>query len=99
MHLVLKTLLKLFAPIAPFITDYTWRELYGKESIHLELLPKPEWEFGLEKFTGQITEFNTNIWKMKKDKGLSLKTEVKIEVPKELKVFEKDLVMMHNIKA
>lgn len=99
LHLVLKTLLKLFAPIAPFITDYTWRELYGKESIHLELLPKPEWEFGLEKFTGQITEFNTNIWKMKKDKGLSLKTEVKIEVPKELKVFEKDLVMMHNIKA
>ncbi len=99
LHLVLKTLLKLFAPIAPFITDYTWRELYGKESIHLELLPKPEWGFGLEKFTGQITEFNTNIWKMKKDKGLSLKTEVKIEVPKELKVFEKDLVMMHNIKA
>ena len=68
LHLVLKTLLKLFAPIAPYITDYVWGELYGKESIHLESLPKPEWSFGLEKFTEQITEFNANIWKMKKDK-------------------------------
>jgi valyl-tRNA synthetase len=99
LHLVLKTLLKLFAPIAPYITDCVWRELYGKESIHLESLPKPEWKFGLEKFTGQIIEFNTNIWKMKKDKGLSLKTEVEVKIPKELKGFEKDLVKMHNIKA
>ena len=99
LHLVLKTLLKLFAPIAPYITDYVWRELYGKESIHLELFSKPEWEFNLEKFTEQITEFNTKIWKMKKDKGLSLKTEIEIRIPKELKQFEKDLIKMHNIKA
>jgi valyl-tRNA synthetase len=99
LHLVLKTLLRLFAPIAPYITEYVWGELYGKESIHLESLPKPEWKFDFEKFTGQITEFNTNIWKTKKDKGLSLKTEIKIKIPKELKQFEKDLVMMHNIKA
>jgi valyl-tRNA synthetase len=98
LHLVLKTLLRLFAPIAPYITEYVWRELYGKESIHLESLPKPEWKFDLEKFTGQITEFNTNIWKTKKDKGLSLKTEIKIKIPKELKQFEKDLKKMHNIK-
>jgi len=99
LHIILKTLLKLFAPIAPFITDYVWRELYGKETIHLESFPKPEWEFALEKFTEKITEFNTKTWKMKKDKGLSLKTEIEIEIPNELKQFEKDLIMMHNIKA
>jgi len=99
LHLVLKILLKMFAPISPYITDYVWKEMYGKESIHLESLPKPEWKFDLEKFTEKITEFNTNIWKMKKDKGLSLKTEIKVKIPKELKQFEKDLVMMHNIKA
>jgi valyl-tRNA synthetase len=99
LNLVLKTLLKLLAPITPFITDYVWKELYGKESIHLESLPKTEWKFNLEGLTEKITEFNTEIWKTKKDKGLSLKTEIKIKIPKELKQFEKDLVMMHNIKA
>ncbi|MCX6821553.1 MAG: valine--tRNA ligase [Candidatus Aenigmarchaeota archaeon] len=98
LHLVLKTLLKLFAPISPFITDYVWKELYGKESIHLESLSKPEWGFGLEKSTGKITEFNTEIWKTKKDKGLSLKTEIEVKIPKELKQFEKDLINMHNIR-
>ena len=99
LHLVLKTLLKLFAPVTPYITDYVWRELYGNKSIHLESLPKPEWKFSLEKLTEQITEFNTKIWKMKKDKRLSLKTEIEVKIPKELKEFEKDLVKMHNIKV
>ncbi|MDI6826580.1 MAG: valine--tRNA ligase [Candidatus Aenigmarchaeota archaeon] len=99
LHLVLKNLLRLFAPIAPYITDYVWRELYGKKSIHLELLPKSEWGFGLEKLTGQITEFNMKIWKMKKDRGLSLKAEIEIKIPKELRQFERDLVKMHNIRT
>jgi valyl-tRNA synthetase len=99
LHLVLKNLLKLLAPIAPYITDYAWRELYGRKSIHTEFLPKTEWKFGLEKFTDQIVEFNNKIWKMKKDKGSSLKTEIEIKIPKELEQFEKDLVLMHNVKT
>ena len=35
---------------------------------------------------------------MKKDRKLSLKSEIKIGIPKELKRFEKDLIAMHNIK-
>jgi len=98
LHLVLKTLLKLFAPIAPFMTDYIWRELYGKKSIHLELLPKPEWMFGLEKLTENITSFNMEVWKKKKDKGLNLKAEIEVKIPNDLKEFEKDLTKMHNLK-
>jgi valyl-tRNA synthetase len=98
LHLVLKTLLKLFAPIAPFMTDYIWRELYSKKSVHLEVLPKPEWRFGLEKLTEKITSFNMEIWKKKKDKGLSLKTEIEVKIPNDLKEFEKDLTKMHNLK-
>ena len=97
LHLILKTLLKLSAPIIPFMTDYVWRELYGKKSVHLEEFPKPEFNYGLEKLTEKITSFNTKIWKLKKDKGLSLKTEIKIEMPRELKEFEDDLKRMHKI--
>jgi valyl-tRNA synthetase len=99
LHLALKTLLKLLAPITPFISDYVWMELYGKESIHKENFPKTEWNYGLEKLTEKLTDFNMKVWKEKKDKGLSLKTEIEIEIPKELKIFEKDLKKMHNIKS
>ncbi len=99
LHLVLKNLLKLFAPIAPYITDYVWRELYGKKSIHEESFPRPEWKYGLEKLTEQISGFNTKIWKIKKDSGMSLKAEIKIKIPKSLDEFQKDLIRMHNIRT
>jgi isoleucyl-tRNA synthetase len=38
---VLVTLSKLLAPIAPFISDEIFRNLTGKESVHLEDWPKP----------------------------------------------------------
>jgi len=98
LHLILKNLLKFFAPIAPYITDYVWRESYGKKSIHKEAFSKPEWKYGLEKLTDEITEFNSKIWKMKKDKGLSLKSELNIKIPKALIPFQKDLKKMHNIR-
>jgi len=99
LHLILKNLLRLFAPIAPYMTDYIWRELYSKRSIHEELFPKPCWKFGLEKLTDNITDFNMKIWKMKKDKGLSLRTEIKIKIPKNLVKFEKDLAKMHHLSV
>jgi len=48
--------------------------------------------------TDEITEFNSKIWKMKKDKGLSLKSESKIKISKALIPFRKDLQKMHNIR-
>ncbi len=99
LHTIFKTTLKLLAPIIPFITDYIWRELYGEESIHKESFPKSEWKYGLEKLTNRLLEFNTNVWKTKKDKGMSLKSGIKMKILEELKPFEKDLKRMHNIIA
>jgi len=99
LHLTLKTLLKLFAPIAPHMTDYIWRELYGKESIHKKPFPKPEWKYGLEKLTESIENFNTKIWKTKKDKGMSLKAKIKMKIPKDLRQLKKDLKKMHNLEV
>ncbi len=43
----LKVVLKLFAPIMPFITEEIYRELYEDSSIHISNWPKPNWNFGI----------------------------------------------------
>jgi hypothetical protein len=46
----------------------------------------------------QIIEFNSKIWKKKKDKGLSLRSEIKgVKIPPTLKDFSKDLKACHNL--
>jgi valyl-tRNA synthetase len=99
LHTCLKTILLLLAPVTPFITDYLWRMLYSKVSIHSEQFPKPEWKTEMTKLTQKILEFNTTVWNTKKKLGMSLKDKIEINIPIELKPFEKDLVAMHNIKS
>ena len=45
-----------------------------------------------------ISDFNSKVWNEKKEKGLSLKDSIKIEIPKELEIFKKDLVAMHHLE-
>ena len=98
LHKILSTILKLLAPITPFITDYLWQTLYSKESIHKEMQVEKESHEDMTKFTKEITEFNSKIWNEKKAKGLSLKDSIAITVPEGLSQFEKDLKSMHNLK-
>ena len=43
-------------------------------------------------------EFNSQIWKMKKDKEISLRERISgIEIPKELESFKKDLRACHSL--
>lgn len=98
LHTCLRTILILLSPIIPYITDHLWRELYSKKSIHLERYPKIKTKTELTKLTQKLIEFNSSVWNVKKEKGLSLKEQIEMEIPKELKVFERDLVAMHHIK-
>jgi valyl-tRNA synthetase len=98
LHTALQQILKLLAPITPFITDRLWRDLYGPRSIHLERLPKPRWPKTYTSKTGKIVEFNSLVWKTKKSRGLPLTAPISIEIPRELKAFSKDLVAMHRIE-
>jgi hypothetical protein len=42
--------------------------------------------------------FNSEVWKKKKEAGISLREEIKgVEIPEELKVFESDLKACHKI--
>lgn len=42
LHYVLERILKMLAPVTPFIADKIWMDLFGRESIHFEKWPKAE---------------------------------------------------------
>jgi valyl-tRNA synthetase len=99
LHEVIKELLLILAPIIPHMADFVWRKVYGERSIHLERFPKPVRYDISEKVSQSIIQFNAEVWKAKKEKGLALKDPIQAKVPAKLKPFEKDLVRMHHIRT
>ena len=99
MHKVLSTILKLLAPITPFITEHLWQTLYSEDSIHKEKIPEVENVEDFSQFTQNVIEFNSKVWNDKKERNLSLKDSIEINVPENLQGFKKDLVAMHNLKS
>ena len=97
LHKVLSTVLKLLAPITPFITEYLWRTLYSEQSIHKEMQVRPEISEKQNNLTKEISEFNSRVWNDKKAQNLSLKDPFRIEIPEEMEPFASDLKAMHNL--
>ncbi len=97
LHKTLSTILKLLAPITPFITEHLWKTLYSSESIHKQHQVETESEYNQSKITKEITEFNSKVWNEKKTKNLSLKDSITITIPDSLESFKKDLKSMHNL--
>ncbi|MEK6818283.1 MAG: valine--tRNA ligase [Thermoproteota archaeon] len=97
LHKTLSTILKLLAPITPFITEYLWKTLYSTESIHKQHQVEAESKYSQNKITKEITEFNSKVWNEKKTKNLSLKDSITITIPDSLESFKKDLKSMHNL--
>lgn len=95
----LDTILKLLAPIIPFLTFRIYTDL-RKKDVHAESFPEVEHDYKISFSKTDIELVNSTIWKHKKDKGLSLKDELKEAIiPKILSSIEKDLKAMHNIKT
>jgi valyl-tRNA synthetase len=102
LHHILQTILKLLAPIIPFMTEYIYQSVYQPtNSIHQELLPKCKYNQKIEdSCTNELIKLNSFIWKAKKDRELSLKAPViKVYIPNSLKGFISDLKEMHNIET
>jgi len=101
LHACLETVLRLLAPICPFITEALWLELYSRESIHRQRFPerRPEWESDLAALTPGFMGFNAAIWKYKKERGVALSQELAATVyaPAGLKPLKEDLETMHRI--
>jgi valyl-tRNA synthetase len=99
LYKVLDSILLVTHPILPFITHRIYRDMRGKD-IESEEFPTP-WKLYKTGFSVQeLLELNGEIWKAKKDRNLSLKTEIKeATLPNKFKPIEKDLVASHHIKS
>ena len=53
----------------------------------------------MSEITQLLSEFNSKVWNEKKQKELSLKDSIKIDVPETLNQFKKDLIAMHNLES
>ena len=73
LHYVFREALKMIHPIMPFITDYLWRKLYGGTILTQKLdVPKTEFEFTKDYLMDDLVHINSEIWKLKKERGMKL---------------------------
>ena len=87
----------LLGPITPFLTDHVWRQLYSKDSIHLQRFPRALWSKAHRRHTEKMLAFNRDVWRIKEEKDLALRDPLEMEVPKALAPFRKDLIKMHSL--
>ena len=96
LHFLLERILVLMYPIIPQITSLI-ADAKGIDLLNLEWPKGKNIDFSIDKVR-KILDFNSEVWKTKKDNGISLRNEISgIKIPKELKPFEKDLIKTHNI--
>ncbi|MHA1882388.1 MAG: valine--tRNA ligase [Candidatus Thorarchaeota archaeon] len=101
LHTVLEALLRVMAPITPFVTDSIYRQLYNPTGIHTELFPTPNknWVSSLVEHTDLLLRTNSGFWKFKRENDISLRSGLpEAYVSEDLKPWSKDLKAMHGIE-
>lgn len=95
LHEMLIMLSKLLYPIVPQITSIVLEHLDQEP----DRFPEGNKDASSEKTIIQLKEFNSHVWKTKKDQGISLREPIKgIKIPAQLVPFEQDLRAAHNIQ-
>ena len=102
LHRVFKLILKLLAPIMPFVTDYIWRHLYSpSKSIHTEVLTTEDlkYEEGNEDLIKLLIKVNSAVWKYKKENNMKLSDELSavLYIPAEGRVIAEDIKALHKV--
>jgi valyl-tRNA synthetase len=96
LHYLLERLLILAYPIIPQITSLIANE--KGIDLHSQEFPKAAKVKFDETILNKLIEFNKAVWKSKQEKGISLREPLEgTKIPKELKDFEKDIKLCHNI--
>tara|TARA_B110000263_G_scaffold236555_1_gene236009 strand:- start:177 stop:2648 length:2472 start_codon:yes stop_codon:yes gene_type:complete len=101
LHRIFRDLLSILSPVCPFFTHHLSTTLYDKSAVDVDVFPESpisgtkEWT----KMTDSLIDFNSAVWKAKKDAGISLAAPVSGHaVPDELKNIEQALVSMHKLE-
>ena len=101
LYKVLENILLMLYPITPFITTKIYQELWNDE-IEGKSFPEPDKNIlkaDIPFTLDELMELNSEIWKFKKDRGMSLRSEIKRAViPEKFKNIENDIKATHNIK-
>ena len=99
LHRIVRDLLTSLSPICPFFTHYLSTTLYGHSSVDVRKFPDIiESKSELLDLTNPVIEFNSEVWKLKKDSGISLNTEISdVKIPEQLTILSESLTRMHRI--
>ncbi len=97
LYYLLERFLTLIYPIIPQVTSVI------ATSLNIDLLtsdfPKPKLGKSNLSLINDIKEFNSLVWKSKKDKNISLREPISgIDIPKSLKDYSQDLKTCHNLQ-
>lgn len=97
----LRACVLLLAPIAPFLTYRIHQSLWGADVHHARLPePFPDVSEAHAGKTAAVQQFNSDVWRRKKEKGLPLSAPLaEVEIPAELAVFQRALREMHHLGA
>ncbi len=98
-HSILKDFLATFSPICPFFCHHISMTLYGESSVDVDQFPtQGPVDKQLNQLTSEVETFNSEVWKTKKEQGLSLNAEIEgVMVPDSLNEFKGTLTRMHKL--
>lgn len=96
LYFLLERFLSLIYPIIPQVSSLIANEI-GLDLLYSEWPKSEKVKVDIKKIN-KIMEFNSSVWKEKKEKGIALNNEISgIHVPMGLKEFEKELKICHKL--
>ena len=98
-HSILKDFLAAFSPVCPFFCHHISMTLYGESSVDVAQFPtQGPVDNQLNNLTPEVEAFNSEVWKTKKEQGLSLNAEIEgVQIPDSLEEFNGTLMRMHKL--
>jgi len=104
LHRIVKDIITVFTPICPFFCHHISSTVYGSSSVLIDDYPDtviiiPDHLDGIDSISSKLIAFNSSIWKLKKEKGISLKSPISdISIPKDIDLLSDALIKMHNLE-
>ncbi|MGY8715719.1 MAG: class I tRNA ligase family protein [Candidatus Poseidoniales archaeon] len=105
LHKIVRDTLTIFSPICPFFSHFLSMKLYNTSAVTQTIFPQtiikklPYNYDNLDGITIPLMDFNSYIWKIKKENNISLKSPISdIEIPENLAQLKEALTKMHNLE-
>jgi len=101
LHRMFRDLMSILSPICPFFTHHLSTTLYDQSAVDIDTFPESPMSDTKSwiDMTESLVDFNSVVWKAKKDAGISLAAPISgHKVPDSLKEIESALTAMHKLE-